>query len=144
MSTYIAKQQQFDRLRREQKRFIQEVSTISKYLSITSSEYVKSYEVYENEQKILIEDIERLRLEYNVLEEKKNTLKQDMIHDNDIDIIRFIIEGANPVFEVEELFKLGVVSISQYEYIKDYLWNNRSTMRYKLQTTHYQDDKKEI
>ena len=144
MNTYIAKQQQFDRLLREQKRFIQEVNTISKYLSITNTEYVKSYEVYENEQKILIEDIERIRLEYNVLEEKKNTLKQDMLHDNDIDIIKFIIEGANPAFEVEELFQLGVVSISQYEYIKDYLWNNRSTMRYKLQTTHYQDDEKEI
>ena len=144
MNTYTAKQQQLDRLRREQKRFIKEMNSISRFLSIDNIEYVKSYEVYEEEQKSLIDNIERLRLEYNVLEDKKQMLKRNMLDDNNIDIVKFIVEGSNPAFEVEELFKLGVLSVSHYEYVKDYLWKNRASMKYKLQTTYYQDDKETI
>jgi len=44
MNTYTAKQQQLDRLRREQKRFIQEMNSLSRVFNLDVIEYLNSYE----------------------------------------------------------------------------------------------------
>ena len=141
MNTYTAKQQQFDKLKREEKRFINDINVIGRALNIDTLEYVKSYEKFDDMQKELIDKIESLRLEYNAIEDNKLSIKRDMLDDNEIDIVKFILESNNPQFEVEEFYKLGVISSDQWEYVKDYLWKNRTSMKYKLQTSYYQDDK---
>ena len=144
MNTYTAKQQQLDRLRREQKRFIQEMNSLSRVFNLDVIDYLNSYEHFEKEQIDIIDKIESFRMEYNALEDSKQNLKNGLLSDNSIDVVKFILQSSNPAFEVEELFKLGVVTVSQYEYVKDYLWKNRAAMKYKLQTTYYQDDKEKI
>ena len=141
MNTYTAKQQQFDKLKREEKRFINDISVIGRALNIDTLEYVKSYEKFDDMQKEIVDKIETLRIDYNALEDNKQSIKREMLEDNEIDIVKFILESNNPQFEVEEFYKLGVISSDQWEYVKDYLWKNRTSMKYKLQTSYYQDDK---
>ena len=141
MNTYTAKQQQFDKLKREEKRFINDINVIGRALNIDTLEYVKSYEKYDDMQKEIVDKIETLRIDYNALEDNKQSIKREMLDDNEIDIVKFILESNNPQFEVEEFYKLGVISSDQWEYVKDYLWKNRTSMKYKLQTSYYQDDK---
>ena len=71
MNTYTAKQQQFDKLKREEKRFINDINVIGRALQIDTLEYVKSYEKFDDVQKDLVEKIETLRIEYNAYEDKK-------------------------------------------------------------------------
>ena len=144
MNTYTAKQQQFDKLKREEKRFINDINVIGRALQIDTLEYVKSYEKFDDVQKDLVDKIETLRIEYNAYEDKKQAIKRDILEDNNIDIVKFILQSNNPQFEVEEFYKLGVISSDQWEYVKDYLWKNRQSMKYKLQTSYYQDDKSKI
>lgn len=141
MNTYTAKQQQFDKLKREEKRFINDINVIGRALNIDTLEYVKSYEKFDDMQKEIVDKIETLRIDYNALEDNKQSIKREMLEDNEIDIVKFILESNNPQFEVEEFYKLGVISSDQWEYVKDYLWKNRTSMKYKLQTSYYQDDK---
>ena len=141
MNTYTAKQQQFDKLKREEKRFINDINVIGRALNIDTIEYVKSYEKYDDMQKEIVDKIETLRIDYNALEDNKQSIKREMLDDNEIDIVKFILESNNPQFEVEEFYKLGVISSDQWEYVKDYLWKNRTSMKYKLQTSYYQNDK---
>lgn len=141
MNTYTAKQQQFDKLKREEKRFINDINVIGRALNIDTLEYVKSYEKFDDMQKEIVDKIETLRIDYNALEDNKQSIKREMLDDNEIDIVKFILESNNPQFEVEEFYKLGVISSDQWEYVKDYLWKNRTSMKYKLQTSYYQNDK---
>lgn len=141
MNTYTAKQQQFDKLKREEKRFINDINVIGRALNIDTLEYVKSYEKFDDMQKEIVDKIETLRIDYNALEDNKQSIKREMLEDNEIDIVKFILESNNPQFEVEEFYKLGVISSDQWEYVKDYLWKNRTSMKYKLQTSYYQNDK---
>ena len=141
MNTYTAKQQQFDKLKREEKRFINDINVIGRALNIDILEYVKSYEKFDDMQKEIVDKIETLRIDYNALEDNKQSIKREMLDDNEIDIVKFILESNNPQFEVEEFYKLGVISSDQWEYVKDYLWKNRTSMKYKLQTSYYQNDK---
>ena len=141
MNTYTAKQQQYDKLKREEKRFINDINVIGRALNIDTLEYVKSYEKFDDMQKEIVDKIETLRIDYNALEDNKQSIKREMLDDNEIDIVKFILESNNPQFEVEEFYKLGVISSDQWEYVKDYLWKNRTSMKYKLQTSYYQNDK---
>ena len=141
MNTYTAKQQQFDKLKREEKRFINDINVIGRALNIDTLEYVKSYEKFDDMQKEIVDKIETLRIDYNALEDNKQSIKREILEDNEIDIVKFILESNNPQFEVEEFYKLGVISSDQWEYVKDYLWKNRTSMKYKLQTSYYQNDK---
>ena len=141
MNTYTAKQQQFDKLKREEKRFINDINVIGRALNIDTLEYIKSYEKFDDMQKEIVDKIETLRIDYNALEDNKQSIKREMLDDNEIDIVKFILESNNPQFEVEEFYKLGVISSDQWEYVKDYLWKNRTSMKYKLQTSYYQNDK---
>ena len=132
---------QFDKLKREEKRFINDINVIGRALNIDTLEYVKSYEKFDDMQKEIVDKIETLRIDYNALEDNKQSIKREMLEDNEIDIVKFILESNNPQFEVEEFYKLGVISSDQWEYVKDYLWKNRTSMKYKLQTSYYQNDK---
>lgn len=144
MNTYTAKQQQLDTLKRQSKVFINELQQIAQSLSIGSVEYTDRNLDYDKEQMEIISRIEDLRVHYNEVEDKRQKLKNTMLEDNDIDIVKIIMQSDSPHVEVEKFYKLGAITNDQWEYVKDYLWKNRQAMKYKLQTSYYQDDKKEI
>lgn len=144
MNTYTAKQQQLDTLKRQSKVFMTELNQIAQSLSIGSVEYIDKHNQYDKEQVDLISQIEDLRIQYNVVEDKRNELKKSMLEDNDIDIVKIIMQSDHPHNEVEKFYRLGAITNDQWEYVKDYLWKNRQAMKYKLQTSYYQDDQKKI
>ena len=138
MSIYIQKQKQLETLKRQEKLFESQLIDIKSILNINTSSVNDKYLNLLKEQYDILDTYDSLYKEYVSLDNTKSLLLKSLLEDNSIDIVSFIIESDKPNNMLDILFRLGLVTGSQYEYVKDYLWKKRPSQEYKLQKSYYE------
>lgn len=141
MSIFIQKQKQLETLKRQENLFNSQLDELCSILDLDPTSTKNKYNDLLSNQYDILNTYDNLFKEYISLDNTKSLLFKNMLDSSKVDVVNFILSSKKPNHMLDVLFKLGVVSGGQYEYVKDYMWNNRTTQMYNPQTSYYQDAK---
>lgn len=116
------------------------IDFMSKHFDVDVEQEYQKVEWYDDKLDEVKKQIELLQHSYQRYEADRYSVPRNYLESNQIDLKKYVLESRDAYATSESLFQAGILTPTEYDDIRTYLWNNRPSQKYKLQQTYIPND----